>query len=93
MNDNAGRETSLATAVGSARRIRVLFWIDWLGEQMEAIREIESPPVSNHPDPNIQHGSDVRLVQAWMKANDVPSGTFFSILPNVEARREGRSEN
>jgi hypothetical protein len=80
---------STGWAPSSVRTLRVLFWIEFLGEYAERHVSVPSPPVSNQPDPNIQHAADCRVIEAWRDAAKAPSGTAYcilGILPNDKLR-------
>lgn len=51
------------------RRIRFTVWMNFCGRVVEHEAEIESPLVSNQPDPDIQRTVDEKRAKAWAIAN------------------------
>ncbi len=93
--DRAVSSLAPCSAKNSVRTLRVLFWISFLGEYVERCVNVPSPPVSNQPDPSIQHAADCRVVDAWRNASGAPSGTAYCILgvlPNTTVSRDAGAD-
>lgn len=81
--EKAPAKNGPAKRVGSGRlvrRIRVHLWIDFFGHYAEHYTTLDSPAVSNQPDPLIQHEADCCIVKMWMRVVSAPEGTRFAIL-------------